>query len=163
MRISIIVAVAANGVIGRANELPWHLTADLRRFKRLTMGHHLIMGRKTYESIGRPLPGRRMIVVSRRQPSLPSEVIVVGSLDDALEQASQAGEQEVFIAGGAQIYALAVPLADRVYLTRVHGEFPGDAVFPELEDSEWSEVDRKDQPADGEHPLGYSFLVLDRG
>jgi dihydrofolate reductase len=162
MRISIIVAIAANGVIGRENELPWHLSADLRRFRRLTMGHHLIIGRKTYESIGRPLPGRRMIVVSRGRPPLPPEVIVVGSLEDGLEHARHAGEQEVFIAGGAQIYVLALPLADRVYLTRVHGEFPGDAVFPELEDSEWTEVDRQDQPADGEHPLGYSFLVLDR-
>ena len=162
MRISLIVAVAANGVIGRDNELPWRLSADLRRFKRLTMGHHLIVGRKTYESIGRPLPGRRMIVVSRGQPPLPPEVTLVSSLQEGLEQARQAGEREVFIAGGAQIYELARPLADRVYLTRIHGDFRGEALFPELGDSEWTESERQDHPADGGNPLGYSFVVLDR-
>jgi dihydrofolate reductase len=162
MRISIIVAVAANGIIGRDNDLPWHLSADLKRFKRLTMGHHLLMGRKTFEAIGRPLPGRHMIVISRGRPELPAGIARVSSLAAGLDLARRAGEEEVFVAGGAQIYRLALPLADRVHMTRVHREFAGDADFPDLDITDWAVVDREDHAADEMNPLDYSFILLER-
>lgn len=162
MRISLIVAIADNGVIGRDNDLPWHLSADLRRFKRLTMGHHLVMGRRTFDSIGRPLPGRQMIVISRSQPELPDGVDLAPSLDAALAHAREAGDTEVFIAGGAQIYRSALPLAERLYLTRVHRDFPGDVVFPEIDETEWRIVEQEDHPENESNPLAHSFLVLDR-
>lgn len=162
MRVSIIVAVAENGVIGRDNDLPWHLSEDLQRFKRLTMGHHLLMGRKTFESIGRPLPGRRMIVISRGRPALPEEVLLASSLEEALEIAGKAGEEEAFIAGGSQIYRLALPLAHRLYLTRVHREYPGDARFPDLEESAWCLVEQDHHEESEANPLAYTFSILDR-
>lgn len=162
MKISIIVAVAENGIIGRDNDLPWHLSADLRRFKRLTMGHHLLLGRKTYEAIGRPLPGRHMVVISRGRPELPAAVARVSSLEEGIELARLAGEQEVFIAGGAQIYRVALPLADRIYLTRVHREFDGDARFPEIENASWTVVDQEHHQADNDHAPAYSFEILER-
>lgn len=162
MRISIIVAVAANGVIGRDNELPWHLSDDLRRFKRLTMGHHLLMGRRTFESIGRPLPGRQMVVISRGRPDLPEGVARVGSLEEGLELSESAGETEAFIAGGAQIYALALPLAHRVYRTRIDQEFSGDVRFPPLDESQWTVTERDDHPATDSHPFAFSFELLER-
>ena len=162
MRISIIVAVAENGVIGRDNDLPWHLPADLKRFKRLTMGHHLLMGRRTFESIGRALPGRQMIVISRGRPELPSGVGLAPSLEGALAKARAAGEDEVFIAGGAQIYRLALPLAERLYLTRIHREFPGEIIFPEFDETAWRIVEREDHLEEEANPVPHSFLVLDR-
>src|SRR3989304_2358277 len=119
MRISIIAAVAESGVIGRGGKLPWHLSDDLRRFKRLTMGHTIVMGRRTWESIGRPLPGRRAIVVSRRPGYRVDDqsVEVATSLENALLIANAAGEDEVFIVGGAELYRAALPLADRIHLT----------------------------------------------
>ncbi|HMO86745.1 MAG TPA: dihydrofolate reductase, partial [Lacipirellulaceae bacterium] len=123
MIVSLIAAVADNGVIGRDGGLPWRLSADLQRFKRLTMGHPLIMGRRTWEALGRPLPGRTSIVVTRQSPyaAPQAEVQITGSLDDALAAAARApgGDQEAFVIGGAEIYALALPRADRLYLTRV--------------------------------------------
>jgi len=162
MRISVIVAVAENGIIGRDNELPWHLSADLKRFRRLTMGHHILLGRKTYEAIGRPLPGRHMVVISRGQPELPAGVALVSSLEEGLDLARRAGDQEVFVAGGAQIYRLALPLAQRVYMTRVHQEFAGDADFPELDDADWAVVDTEHHHADEISNLDYSFVLLER-
>ena len=137
MRISIIVAAAENDVIGRGNELPWRLPADLQRFKRLTMGHHLVVGRRTWDSIGRSLPGREMIVVSRSRPELPAGVRAAGSLEEALATAKAAGDDEVFIAGGAAIYALALPLADRLHLTRVRSEIEGDVRLPAIDFEHW--------------------------
>lgn len=162
MRVSIIVAVAENGVIGRDNDLPWHLSADLRRFKRLTMGHHLLMGRKTFDSIGRPLPGRHMVVISRGRPDLPDEILLAPSLERALAIAEQAGETEAFVAGGSQIYQLALPLADRLYLTRVHRNFPGDVRFPKFDESRWHLVDQEIHEADESTPFGFTFATLDR-
>ena len=162
MRTSIIVAVAENGVIGRDDDLPWHLSADLKRFKRLTMGHHLLLGRKTFEAIGRPLPGRHMVVISRGRPELPPEITVAGSLEEGIEMAKRAGDQEAFVAGGAQIYALALPLADRIYLTRIHQEFAGDAEFPDLDEDDWIPVEHEHHQADEINPFGYSFLILER-
>lgn len=162
MKISLIAAVAANGVIGSENDLPWHLPADLRRFKRLTMGHHLLMGRRTFESIGRALPGRSMVVLSRGQPELPEGVVGADSLRKGLELARRSGDDECFVAGGAQIYALALPIADRLYLTRIHSEFEGDRHFPSFDETEWVELERQDHEASDETPFGFSFVTLDR-
>ncbi len=147
MQISIIAAMAENGVIGRDGQLPWHLKADLQRFKRLTMGHTIIMGRKTWESIGRPLPGRRMVVVTRQNGYQAEGVQVAASLDDALALARLAGDEEAFIIGGAEIYRLALPLADRLYLTRVLAPVEGDTTFPEFDASHWRLVES--EPASG--------------
>jgi dihydrofolate reductase len=162
MKLSIIVAVAEDGVIGRDNDLPWYLPADLKRFKQLTMGHHLLMGRKTFEAIGRALPGRTTVVISRGRPSLPEEVQLAGSLEEALTLAAQADDDEAFVAGGAQIYHLALPRADRLYLTQIHAAFEGDTRFPELVESEWQLVSREDHEPDGKNEYSYSFLVYDR-
>ena len=161
MTISIIAALASNNVIGRGNQMPWHLSADLKRFKALTMGHHLIMGRKTFESIGRPLPGRTTIVVTRRSDFAPPDVVVAPSLDAALELAR--GDGEVFIAGGADIYDQMIHRADRMYLTRVHADVEGDAFFPDFDDvTEWSLVDSEHYEPDDKNPLPYSFLTYER-
>ena len=161
MRISIIAALASNNVIGRDNQLPWHLSADLKRFKALTMGHHLIMGRKTFESIGRPLPGRTTIIVTRQGDFCADNVVLAPSLDHALDVAK--GDDEVFIAGGAHVYEQMIHRADRMYLTRVHADFDGDAVFPDFDDvTEWSLADSEHHEPDEKNPLPYSFLTYER-
>lgn len=162
MRISIIVAAAENDVIGRGSELPWRLSDDLKRFKRLTMGHHLIVGRRTWDSIGRPLPGRRMVVVSRSTPEVPEGVQVAGSLDAALEIAHAAGESEAFVAGGAAIYALALPLADRLHLTRVHAEIEGDVVLPAIDFARWKLVESTAGAIDERNALPHTFQIFER-
>jgi len=162
MRLSIIVAVADNGVIGRNNGLPWRLSADLQRFKTLTMGHHLLLGRKTFDSIGAVLPGRTMVVISRGRPRLPAGVLLASSLEEAAELARANGDDEAFIAGGAEIYALALPAADRLYLTRVHTDCEGDTRFPAWQESEWQEFSREDHPADDRNAHPYTFLVYER-
>src|SRR6185503_14521108 len=161
MKVSLIVAMAEGGVIGRAGRLPWHLPADLARFKQLTMGHHLILGRRTWESIGRALPGRRMLVVSRQARTLvlPEGVRAVTSLDEALAIAEAAGEDEVFVAGGARVYREALPRADRLYLTWVQAEVTGDTFFPPVEPSEWEEVAREEVAADDRNPFATSFTI----
>lgn len=161
MKVSIIVATADNRVIGLKNDLPWHLSADLKRFKRLTMGHHLLMGRKTFEAIGRPLPGRSMVVISRGNPVLPEGVALATSLDEAIGLARSAGDTEAFVAGGAQIYTLALPIADRLYLTRIHRSFPGDAYFPEMQQDQWRLLERQDHVAEP-GGVSYSFLNYER-
>src|SRR5262245_13659219 len=131
MRISIIAAIATNGVIGRGGKLPWHLSDDLKRFKRLTMGHTIVMGRKTWESIGRPLPGRRTVVLTRQSEYLvPDGVHLASSLDDALDLAESAGDDDAFIVGGEELYRWALPRADRFYFTEVAADVDGDAYFP---------------------------------
>jgi dihydrofolate reductase len=163
MRLAIIAAVADNGVIGRDGGLPWRLPADLRRFKALTLGHHLLMGRRTFEAdVGRPLPGRTVVVVSRGRPELPAGVRRAGTLDEAIAIAAAAGDPEPFVAGGAEIYRLALPRADRLYLTRVHARPEGDTVFPPFDEAAWREVFREDRPADAEHRYALSFLVYER-
>ena len=164
MRVSIIVAAAANGTIGRGNRLPWHLPADLRRFKQLTMGHHLLMGRKTWESVGKPLPGRPIVVISRRGRDLPDGVQPAASVHEAVSLARSAGESEAFLAGGGEIYrqALAEGLVDRVYLTRIHHDFDGDAVFPDLDPEVWRLEEREDCAADEKNPYDFSYLTYDR-
>ena len=130
MRLSIIAAMSANRVIGRNNDLPWRMPEDWKRFKNLTMGHHLIMGRKTFESIGQPLPGRTTVVITHQTGFAPAGVLVAHSIDQALQMV--AGDDEVFVAGGAQIYQQMLPRADRLYLTSIHEEFEGDTDFPQM-------------------------------
>ncbi len=162
MRISLIAAVADNGVIGDGNDIPWHLPEDFRRFKQTTMGHHLVMGRKTWDSIGRALPGRTTIVVSRGRPELPEGVLLCGSLEDAIETARERGEDEVFIAGGAEIYRRALPRADRLHLTRVHAEPAGDTHFPEWSAEDWQLVSETHHGVDESHRVSCDFQVYDR-
>lgn len=158
MTLSLIVAVSENGVIGRANRLPWRLPEDLQRFRRLTTGHPVIMGRKTFESIGKPLPGRTSIVVSRTE-RFPG-TITARSLDEALEEAARApGADATFVIGGGEVYREALPLAARIHLTRVHARVDGDATFPEL-GKEWVEVGR--EPCATCSPPA-TFLILERG
>lgn len=158
MRISAIVAMATNRCIGRNNTLPWRLPADLKRFKQLTMGHTLIMGRKTYESIGRPLPGRTMIVVTRQRDYAPEGVQVAHSLEQALELARG---DEVFIAGGADLYRQAMERVRRLYLTRIDRDYEGDTFFPELDLSGWRLVAEEHHPATATEPP-FSFLTYER-
>ena len=163
MRLSLLAALSQNRVIGREGELPWHLPDELRTLKRLTMGHCLLMGRKTYESIGRPLPGRTSIVISRNPDYGPHpEVVVVPSLEAALAAARSRGESEAFVFGGEAIYALALPLAERLYLTRVHAPLEGDAFFPEIDEGDWIVAEEEKHPADERHAYAFTFQVLDR-
>jgi len=160
MKISLVVAAAENGVIGKDNALLWRLPDDLKHFKSVTLGRPVIMGRKTYDSIGRPLPGRTNIVISR-QPRLTIEgCVVVDSLDAALHAAGNA--PEVAVIGGAEIYRLALPLARRVYLTQVHASFDGDATFPTLSPEEWRETHREAHTVDARHPYAFTFITLER-
>jgi dihydrofolate reductase len=160
MRLSLIVAVAKNGVIGRQGGLPWRLSSDLRRFKQLTMGHHLIMGRKTFESIGRALPGRTTIVLTRDGGSIPDGVTAAHSIDDALRAC--AGDDEAFIVGGAEIYRQTLPIADRIYLTEVEAEVDGDAWFPEFDRSAWQVVREQRLPAGQRDDYETTFRIFDR-
>jgi dihydrofolate reductase len=160
MTVSLIVAMADDRVIGRDGQLPWRLSADLRRFKRLTMGHHIIMGRKTYESIGRLLPGRTTVVITRQTDLEVPGAIVVHSLDEALQVA--AADPEVFIVGGGEIYRQAMPLVDRIYQTIVHAKVDGDTVFPPLAEAQWVLTETERHIADERNQFEYSFQVLDR-
>ena len=159
-RKSLIVASSENRVIGHDGRLPWHLSADLRRFKQLTMGHAIVMGRKTYESIGRPLPGRTSIVVTRRQDYHPPGVIVAASLDEA--QRLAAGDAELFYVGGGEIYRQVLPQVERIYLTQMHAQVAGDTVFPELSSSQWRLIERTEHAADEKNDFSFSFLVYER-
>jgi len=160
MKISIVVAMAANGVIGRDNQLPWRLPADLRHFRQTTMGKPILMGRKTYESIGRPLPGRTNIVITRDRDYAAEGCVVVHSIEAALQAATPA--EEVMVIGGAEFYRQVLPYADTIYLTRIHEDFEGDTFFPELKAAEWREVERSDCAPDEDNPHRYSFVRLDR-
>jgi dihydrofolate reductase len=160
MRLSIIAAMSANRVIGSNNDLPWRLPADWKRFKSLTMGHHLIMGRKTFESIGQPLPGRTTVVITHQTDYAPEGVLVAHSVEQALKMA--AGDDEVFIAGGAQIYEQMLPRADRLYLTSIHEEFEGDTDFPEFEESDWDLISEESYAPDERNPYPYTFLIYER-
>ncbi|HVR28276.1 MAG TPA: dihydrofolate reductase [Thermoanaerobaculia bacterium] len=164
MRVSIIAAVARNGTIGIDNRLPWRLPADLRRFKSLTMGHHLVMGRKTFESVG-ALAGRTTIVVTRRglvSPPPEPGVKTASSLEGALDLARAAGEEEIFVAGGAEIYREALGLADRMYLTRIDADFAGDATFPPIDDRGWRELEARSFGPDEKNPHPFAFVLLER-
>lgn len=159
--VSIIAAVSDNGVIGRDLDLPWHLPADLKRFKRLTSGHHMIMGRRTWESIGcRPLPNRPTIVVTRSRSYWAEGARVAHSLREAIEMA--AADDEVFIAGGEGIYRAGLRIADRMYLTRIHAEFDGDTCFPGFDSTDWEVVSEERYEGDERNAYPYTFLVYQR-
>ena len=164
MRISLIAAVAENGVIGRRGQLPWRLSDDLRRFKRLTMGHTIIMGRRTWGSIGRALPGRRTVVVSRRSDFRTNVegVETASGLDKALAIAKAAGDEEVFIIGGAELYRESLGSADRLHLTRVRADVEGDTFFPHIEWNHWQLVESEDHDADDKNEYAYRFETYDR-
>lgn len=159
-RIAIIVAAAENGVIGSRNQLPWRLPDDLKRFKALTLGKPVLMGRRTFESIGQPLPGRTNIVVTRRSDLAIEGCIVVGSLEAGLAAAAEA--PEIAVIGGAQIFEQALPRTDTIHLTRVHARVAGDVYFPALVPGEWHETETEYHPADDRHPHAFTFITLRR-
>jgi len=148
------------GGIGKDNRLPWHLSSDLKRFKQLTLGHHLLMGRKTYETIGRPLPGRTTIVITRNPQYQAAGCLVAPSLEEALGLARENGETEAFIAGGGEIFTLALPLADRIYLTRVHAQVEADVFFPPFSLEGWRQIETIEQPADEKNDYPARFILL---
>lgn len=164
--VSVIFAAAENGVIGRDNALPWHLPEDLRYFKAVTLGKPVVMGRKTYQSIGRPLPGRANIVISRDPQFHAEGLIVVDCLEAALARARDLaggdGVSEVMVIGGAQIYAAVLPEADRLYVTEVHAAVDGDAYIPAIDWQQWQEIERVRHPASGDNPYDYSFVQYRR-
>jgi dihydrofolate reductase len=158
--ISLVVAAARNNVIGKGNTLPWSLPNDLKHFREVTAGHTVIMGRKTFESIGRPLPKRRNIVITRQEDYKPEGVEVVGSLDAAI--ASMPADEEAFVIGGGEIFKQALPIADRVYLTRVEADVEGDAFFSPLESDKWRETSRQEGVVDEKNALPHVFLIFNR-
>lgn len=164
MEISLIVAAAENGVIGKDNQLLWRLPDDLKRFKHLTFGHPIIMGRKTYESIGKPLPGRTSIVITRSSGYEVEGVLVVDSLEKAIDMARQQEANEAFVIGGGEIYreALVKKLINKVYLTRVQTEIEGDTFFQIPNQDEWSITSQENHPADERHKYAFQFVDLTR-
>ena len=160
MKISIVVAMAANRVIGNDNRLPWHLPADLKHFRETTMGKPILMGRKTWESIGRPLPGRTSIVITRDEGYAAPGCVVVHSIEAALQAAG--AQDEAMVIGGADLYRQLLAHADTIYLTLVHHDFEGDTRFPRLDEAGWEEVGRVDCKADDSNPYDYSFIRLER-
>ena len=160
MRISLIVAVSTNSVIGARGELPWRLPYDLRRFKRLTMGKPIVMGRLTWDSIGRPLPGRQNIIISRNPEFAAPGCDIAASPEDAIGLAGDA--EELMIIGGGHIYRDFFPRASRIYMTQVAASIDGDTSFPELADGEWNETRRESHPADEQHAYAFDFIQLDR-
>jgi dihydrofolate reductase len=157
---SLVVAMARNRVIGRDNQLPWRLPADLAYFKRVTIGHPVVMGRRTHESIGRPLPGRLNIVVSRNPAYRAAGCTVVGSLDEAWKAAGDA--VEVSVIGGTSLFAESLPVADRIHLTEVEADVPGDTFFPEFDRSQWTEREIERHGADERHAYPLRIVVLER-
>lgn len=166
MKLAVIAAVATNNAIGINNKLPWYLPDDLLYFKAITMGKPIIMGRKTFDSLRKPLPGRTNIVITRDHKYQRDGISVVYSLEEAIALAEDIalinGYEEVMVIGGEQIYRKALPSADRLYLTRIHRNIEGDAFFPELEPSEWKEVACENRVVEDEDALAYSYLILDR-
>jgi len=158
--LSIIVAVAENNVIGKDNDLIWKLPRDMKHFKETTTGHYIIMGRKTYESNGRPLPNRINVIITRDKNFKAEGCVVVHSLKDAIEEAKN--DSEAFIIGGGVIYELAMPFADRIYLTIIHHKFEGDTYFPEINMDEWIEVEKRDFEPDEKNKYPFTILTLDR-
>ena len=162
MIISLIVAMDVKRGIGKDGKLPWRLSSDLKRFRELTMGHHLVVGRKTFESIGKPLPGRQMIVVTRNPGFRPEGCLIADTVQTALELAKRRGEAEVFVIGGAEIYAQTLDVADRIYLTQVHAVVEADTFFPEHNPDSWTEMQSIFHPADDNNKYAFTFEVLER-
>lgn len=160
MIISIFAAIGKNRELGFQNKLPWRLPDDLKRFRDITRGHAVVMGRKTYESIGRPLPDRKNIIITRNASYVAPGCVVVASLDDAIKAAEN--DPEVFVMGGAEIYALALNRADKMYLTFVDAAIPADAYFPEFDESQWQLVSEETHAADEKHAYPFVFKVYDK-
>ena len=159
-RLSIIVAMATNRVIGAGNKIPWHLPGELKMFKTITMGHHIIMGRNTWESIRRLLPGRTTVIVTRQRDYAVPGAIVSASLDDAI--AACGDDEEIFVIGGSQLYAAALPLADRIYLTTVNADVEGDTFMPQFDLAQWHERSSQAHAADEKNPYDYQLTIYDR-
>ncbi|SNS85995.1 dihydrofolate reductase [Ekhidna lutea] len=165
MIISMIAAMGSNRVIGKDNDIPWHLPDDFKYFKNTTKGHHVIMGRKNWESLAssfQPLPGRPNIVITRQSNYVAEGGFVVSSLDEALDMARANNETEAFIIGGGEIYRMGLELADKIYLTEINHAFDGQVTFPTFDDSKWKEVSREHHPADGRHKHSFDFVVYSR-
>ena len=162
MILSLLVAADENNVIGKDNKLPWHLPSDLKYFKNQTWGMPILMGRKTFESIGKALPGRKSIVITRNRDWQHEGVAVVHSVEDSFETARQMGVKEIFVIGGAEIFQTSFKEADRIYLTRIHHRFDGDTYFPHLIDTEWKLVKQRRCGADEKNPYDHSFQVWER-
>jgi dihydrofolate reductase len=162
MIISLIAAVDENGGIGLDNQIPWHLPADLARFKELTMGHHLVVGRKTFQSIGSALVGRQMIILTRNPGFEAPDCFTAAGIDEALHMAETAGEDEVFIIGGAEIYQESLPLADRLYLTRVHTCLEVDTYFPKINKDDWEIVAEEYHPGDENNLIPHTYYQYHR-
>lgn len=162
--LSLLVAMSSNRVIGNNNQLPWHLPEDLKRFKALTMGHSIIMGRKTHESIGKILPGRTNIIISRKKNYAIPNAIVVDSIQDALTAGREANtsENEIFVIGGEEIFRQMLPMSQRIYLTEIQQAFEGDTFFPKLNLDEWHEVEHTKHLSSSNEHLEYHFVILDR-
>lgn len=160
--ITIIAAIAKNNALGKDNDLIWHLPADLKRFKKITSGHHILMGRNTYESIGKPLPNRTTIIITRNPGYVKDGCFIANSLEEALEMAKD--DKQIYIIGGAQIYKYALEnnLADALEITLVHQEFEADAFFPEIDKSVWKSIKREDFKADEKNKLDYSFIRFEK-
>jgi dihydrofolate reductase len=158
--LSMLVAMDERRGIGKQGRLPWRLSTDLQRFRRLTMGHHIVVGRKTFESIGKPLAGRRMIIVTRDPDYKVAGCFTVHSIPDALELARDQGETELFICGGAEVYARTLALAERLYLTEVHADCNADTFFPEFSRDDWIEQSIEPHTADEKNEYPFTFLVL---
>jgi dihydrofolate reductase len=158
--VSLIVAMAQNGVIGRGNALPWRLPKDLKRFKAFTLGKPILMGRKTFESIGRPLPERANLVLTRDRGWFAAGVIVVHSVEEALAHTGDC--DELVAIGGAEVFRLVLPIARRIYLTHVHADVPGDTFFPGFDATQWADVECSMYPADQDHAYPVTFVTLER-
>lgn len=161
MLLSLIVAASENDAIGKDNAIPWHLPDDLKFFRKKTEGHPIIMGRKCYESIGRPLPNRRNIIVTRDQTYEAPGCEISSSLDEAIMFAGKDHPDEIFVIGGGEIYRLAMPQADRIYMTRVHAEISGDIFFPKIDPTKWKETESLEHPADDAHAYPFTFQTLE--
>ena len=167
MKISLIAAVAQNGIIGKDNaggkpDLPWHLPDDFAFFKRKTSHHPIIMGRKSLEALGKPLPNRTNIVITRNPDFRAGGVTVVHTFDEAIAEAKATNDQEIFVIGGAEIYAMALPVATTLYLTEIHKAYAGDTYFPNFDKSAWQEVSRHPHPADNRHETAFDFVEYER-
>jgi dihydrofolate reductase len=160
--VSILVAMDERRGIGKAGGLPWRLSADMKRFRELTMNHHIVVGRKTFESIGKPLEGRVMIVVTRDKSYRPTDCLIADSVEKAIALARERNESEVFICGGASVYSESLAIADRIYLTQVHAEVDADTFFPEWDRSEWVELESIHHEADEKNQHPFSFKLLER-
>lgn len=162
MIVSLLLAASENNVIGKNNQLPWHLPNDLKYFKNLTWGLPILMGRKTFDSIGKPLPGRKSIVVTRQKDWQYEGVTTVHAIENAVTKAADLGAREIFVIGGAEIFMLSLPMANRIYLTRIHHHFDGDVFFPELSQHEWSITSSRFCPADEKNGYNHTYQVWER-